>query len=701
MTNRYLDGERPAPRAGGGVAARPRAGPTRSGCYGERLEALPAPRRAGGAVGVRRRREQGRRRRAAVGPRQGRQGRRRGRGRAPPRRPRRPARGVPARRPGGRAVHARRRRRGSSPSSATTTPYGPDGNGGPPLARRAGLGRARRRGRPRGRARSRSSRGSMSRRPSRRGTAGRVTARSAVRLVDSHCHVNADRFDDDADAVLDGGARPAGVERILVPGWNVASSERALDLVDARPVARRRGRRPSRTTPPRSTTPAGRGSSSWPRDPEVVAIGETGLDYDRVFSPIADQLTNLRRNLALAARRPASRSSSTAGRRRAGATPRTRSSRSCGPIGERRPPAPRHPLVLRARRLRRGRCSTSGPSCQLLRPRLPARRGGQRRRSRRQRPLGSRARRDRFAVPLAARRAALAQRARVGARHSGVARRPRKASTRSALGDALVATYDRTFRGGEPAGAAGFRGTLPPWRTRPAALRRWPSSLLVVLAACTPATVSPSVPPPSLSRAPSPVASIVPSAAPSAPPSASPVVTAAPSVEPSAAAACPVEPQTGQLPSDRLVDVVVTETADADLVTFVFGASSIGESPAGPPQGTLEAVEPPYTEAASGLEIDDDAASTSSRCGSSTCPWPTTSASSTTRARWSCGRTCRPSRTSSTTTCPRASSAGSSAGTDPGCVTLATQGMEVTVAVGTRARERGLRIRVDSRAAVR
>jgi TatD DNase family protein len=32
----------------------------------------------------------------------------------------------------------------------------------------------------------------------------------------------------------------------------------------------------------------------------VVAIGETGLDYDRVFSPILAQLANLRRNLALA-----------------------------------------------------------------------------------------------------------------------------------------------------------------------------------------------------------------------------------------------------------------------------------------------------------------------------------------------------------------------------------------------------------------
>jgi TatD DNase family protein len=34
-------------------------------------------------------------------------------------------------------------------------------------------------------------------------------------------------------------------------------------------------------------------------DDRVVAIGETGLDYDRVFSPIPDQLTNLRRNLRL------------------------------------------------------------------------------------------------------------------------------------------------------------------------------------------------------------------------------------------------------------------------------------------------------------------------------------------------------------------------------------------------------------------
>lgn len=34
--------------------------------------------------------------------------------------------------------------------------------------------------------------------------------------------------------------------------------------------------------------------------PEVVAIGETGLDYDRGFSPRDQQLTNLRRHITLA-----------------------------------------------------------------------------------------------------------------------------------------------------------------------------------------------------------------------------------------------------------------------------------------------------------------------------------------------------------------------------------------------------------------
>lgn len=119
-----------------------------------------------------------------------------------------------------------------------------------------------------------------------------------MRLIDSHCHLQADRFSADLDAVVER-ARAAGVERILVPGWNAWSSEAALELVDRHPwMDAAVGVHPhdaARVTDPDWTRIASRAV-----DPRVVAIGETGLDYDRVFSPIPDQHANLRRNLALA-----------------------------------------------------------------------------------------------------------------------------------------------------------------------------------------------------------------------------------------------------------------------------------------------------------------------------------------------------------------------------------------------------------------
>lgn len=119
-----------------------------------------------------------------------------------------------------------------------------------------------------------------------------------MRLVDSHCHLNADRFDDDVEAVVDA-ARNIGVERILVPGWNVRSSERALELVGWLPVLDAAvGVHPHDAA---KVDDAGWARIvAWAADERVVAIGETGLDYDRVFSPIEAQLGNLRRNLALA-----------------------------------------------------------------------------------------------------------------------------------------------------------------------------------------------------------------------------------------------------------------------------------------------------------------------------------------------------------------------------------------------------------------
>jgi TatD DNase family protein len=119
-----------------------------------------------------------------------------------------------------------------------------------------------------------------------------------VRLADSHGHLNADRFAEDVEAVLDR-ARAAGVERILVPGWNVSSSERALDL-----VARWPWLDAAVGVHPHDAAKVGAGDwavvEAWASDARVAAIGETGLDSDRMFSPWEAQLDNLRRNLALA-----------------------------------------------------------------------------------------------------------------------------------------------------------------------------------------------------------------------------------------------------------------------------------------------------------------------------------------------------------------------------------------------------------------
>ena len=126
-----------------------------------------------------------------------------------------------------------------------------------------------------------------------RGPAGLI-----VRLVDSHGHVNADRFADDVDLVL-GAARLAGVERILVPGWNHASSERALALADRYPwLDAAAGVHPHDAA--KATDADWAAIEAWSHDERVVAIGETGLDSDRMFSPWEAQLENLRRNLALA-----------------------------------------------------------------------------------------------------------------------------------------------------------------------------------------------------------------------------------------------------------------------------------------------------------------------------------------------------------------------------------------------------------------
>ncbi|MGA3057717.1 MAG: TatD family hydrolase [Candidatus Limnocylindrales bacterium] len=121
---------------------------------------------------------------------------------------------------------------------------------------------------------------------------------AGVRLIDSHAHVQAGAFEADRTAVL-AAAREAGVERLLVPGWDAGSSEAAVGLAAEHDwIDAAAGIHPHDA--------AAASEADWASivrlsaDPRVVAIGETGLDFDRMHSPPEAQLANLRRHLRLA-----------------------------------------------------------------------------------------------------------------------------------------------------------------------------------------------------------------------------------------------------------------------------------------------------------------------------------------------------------------------------------------------------------------
>lgn len=130
-------------------------------------------------------------------------------------------------------------------------------------------------------------------------------------------------------------------------------------------------------------------------------------------------------------------------------------------------------------------------------------------------------------------------------------------------------------------------------------------SLLVATLAVTTLVISAcgsgsAIPTPS-SSASVPPASVAPSVQRSAAVTAPPP-TAVPAETPGPPVACAVTPETGKLPSDRFTGLTVTTGADADHLTFQFGDPSLG--PGGPPEGSLAAAEPPYTQGASGATIE-------------------------------------------------------------------------------------------------
>ena len=118
-------------------------------------------------------------------------------------------------------------------------------------------------------------------------------------LIDTHCHLADAAYDVDRDQVL-ARAWAAGVERVVVIGESPESADRALNLARSEPrLSSTAGIHPHDAATWTSDTE--RALRDRLRHEQVVAVGETGLDYHYDHSPRASQQVAFEAQLSLAA----------------------------------------------------------------------------------------------------------------------------------------------------------------------------------------------------------------------------------------------------------------------------------------------------------------------------------------------------------------------------------------------------------------
>jgi len=119
-------------------------------------------------------------------------------------------------------------------------------------------------------------------------------------IVDAHAHLQHEVFAHDLDAVLER-ARAAGLVRILVPGWDRASSEAALALASRYPdlLDAAVGIHPHYVAA--GTAADWDALEQMAADATARAVGEIGLDWYRNLSPPDVQRDAFARQLDLAA----------------------------------------------------------------------------------------------------------------------------------------------------------------------------------------------------------------------------------------------------------------------------------------------------------------------------------------------------------------------------------------------------------------
>ncbi|NMB58346.1 MAG: TatD family hydrolase [Chloroflexi bacterium] len=123
-------------------------------------------------------------------------------------------------------------------------------------------------------------------------------------IIDTHCHLNFNLFQDDLPEVLSR-ARDCGVGRIVVPATDLASSHQAIELSHKYPeVYAAVGIHPNDCD--RFTIADVDKLQELALDPQVVAIGEIGLDkyHDDVDLPVQQTAFEAQLDLALSLNLP-------------------------------------------------------------------------------------------------------------------------------------------------------------------------------------------------------------------------------------------------------------------------------------------------------------------------------------------------------------------------------------------------------------
>ena len=118
-------------------------------------------------------------------------------------------------------------------------------------------------------------------------------------LIDSHAHIDDQKFDADREAVLEQ-ARANGVELIINPGADEASSLRAIAMSEKYPMVYATVGVHPHDAKDYERERTGQLLKAWAQKEKVVAIGEIGLDYHYDLSPRDVQQTVFIEQLAIA-----------------------------------------------------------------------------------------------------------------------------------------------------------------------------------------------------------------------------------------------------------------------------------------------------------------------------------------------------------------------------------------------------------------